>query len=388
MLKSSIFKALAMSLCIVSAGAQAQSKLSITNLAFLTPQGSAEWSGINNAGAIVGTINGQLSVFSNGALTKYTIPDFHGSNIFIGNSGAIVYTEFNDPWSFAMTESFVYQNGVAKRITPLYESVYRGGTYAKAINDAGVVVGTGSHYRGDCPGDPGCERFSPWDRAIYHKNGKTFDLGTMGGNRANATDINNQGVVVGSSYGPDVTGDTFVYYDGAMHVLGRSSTTPVQINDAAQILGTSRVKDGEWTYHTESWIYDQGEIATIGLAGASNIAVDLNNAGQVVGKTEQGGHYWFYTDGKTIDLNTLLYEDDWTITGVIDLNDAGQILATATREGRGTSYVLLTPDMAPVLLPAGMPPVLPTAPVPEPGTYAMLVGGLGVLAAWRRRRQA
>lgn len=381
-----ITKAVAAGLCLLSMAAQAESKFSLVNLAYLSAGAPAQWTSINNAGAIAGTVDSQLGVYSNGVLSKYEVPHLDLSTILISNNGSTVYRTNGNWYNFETNDSYVLQNGVSQQVTPLYPSVYRGGTYATAVNDSGVVVGTGSHYNYECSsGDWGCEYRRPWSRAIVYKDGKTTDLGTLGGNEASATDINNQGVIVGtSSTWPQVTGNVFVYNNGAMHALGRDSSTAVQINDAAQIAGSTYVPEpGTWHGHLEAWVYDGGEITIIGLDGESNTVLDLNNAGQAIGKTERG--FWLYSDGTTIDLNTLLYEPDWKITGVLDLNDNGQILATAIRDGRDTSYVLLTPDLAPVLLPPGVPPTLPL-PVPEPGTYAMLISGLGVLAAWRRRR--
>ena len=378
MKKQLVTKAVAVGMCLLSAGAHAESKFSLTDLAPLARQ--ADWYGINNAGAIVGMVDRQLSVYSNGALASFELPYAGGNGIAIkiNNSGAITYSDY----VFGGTESrraYLFQNGVAQSVESLYPNVYNGGSYAMAINDSGVVAGVGSHYKGDCT-DSYCENWRPWNRAIVYKDGKTIDLGTLGGDTAIATGINNQGVVVGTSdAGSFPPSSVFIYANGTMQALGRDSTEPVTINDASQIIGTSYQRDPTTlAVKYEAWLYDHGNFASLGLAGESNIALDLNNAGQVIGKNKSDSRYWLYWDGKTIDLNTLLSDEDWRITGVIDLNDQGQILATAARPDGGLSYVLLTPDQPPVLLPA----------VPEPGTYAMLIGGLGVLAAWRPRRQA
>lgn len=376
-------KAVAVGLCLLSAGAHAQSKFSLTNLSFLSPEGDAAWSGINNAGDIVGTNGHQVNVYSNGALKQYEMGNYGwNSRAIIGNDGTVAYTVWGNYENFEMNRSYVLKNGVSQEIAPLYPNIYRGGTYASAMNDAGVVVGSGSHYNGDCSsGDWGCEYRTPWSRAIIYQNGQTTDLGTLGGNTASANDINNQGVIVGvSKTSPNAYNNTvFVHTDGAMRSLDITANGSVFINDAAQIAGST------WTTgRNEAWVFDHGKVATLGLADLSNVVLDMNNAGQVIGSSDNY-RFWLYTDGETIELNTLLYEDGWRIGSVLDLNDQGQILATATRDGGATTYVLLTPDQAPVLLPPGVPPTLP---VPEPGTYAMLIGGLGVLAAWRRRRAA
>lgn len=375
-----ITKAVVAGLCLLSAAAHAQSKFALTNLSFLSPAGDVAWSGINNAGDIVGLDAHQVNVYSNGALKQYEMGNYGwGGTSIIGNDGTVAYTVWGNYQNFEMDRSYVLKNGVTQEIPPLYPNIYRGGTYAKAMNDSGVVVGSGSHYKSECSSsDWGCEYRSPWDRAIIYQNGQTTDLGTLGGNTATAYGINNQGVIVGVSMtSPDADKNTvFVYTDGAMRSLDITVNGAVFINDAGQIAGQEWGPNGN-----EAWLYDHGKVTALGLADQSNVVVDMNNAGQVIG----GGslRFWLYTDGKTINLNTLLHEDGWWIDSVLDLNDQGQILATARRDGGTSQYVLLTPDQAPILLPPGVPPTLP---VPEPGTYAMLIGGLAVLAGWRRRR--
>ena len=369
---STIGKAVAIGLCLLTTAAQAESKFSITNLSFLSPQSTARWMSVNDNGDLLGSIGNLTYVYGSGTLQQIPATDAYSPSL-LNNNGIVTFAKAAESPA-AMQRAYYYSNGTMKEVTPLYDNIYRGGTFIADINDAGAIVGTGSHYNYDChTGDPGCEFRSPWNRAILYQNGKTVDLGTLhNSNQASASAINNAGTVVGTS-----AGEVFAYYGGAMHGLGiESSGYALRINDAGQIAGSS------WQNSNQAaWVYDHGQLTTVGLADRANRVVDLNNAGQIIGTsaTWDKPGFWLYTGGQTIDINTLLYEEDWTITGVIDLNDQGQILATATREGRGTAYVLLTPDQAPVLLP-------PALPVPEPGTYAMLIGGLGVLAAWRRRQ--
>lgn len=380
-----ITRAVVAGLCLLSAAAHAQSKFSLTNLSFLAPQGDAVWTGINNAGDIVGTDGYGLNVYSNGALKHYDVGYYSwNASAFIGNDGTVAYTVWGKYQNFEMDRSYVLKNGVTQEIAPLYPDIYRGGTHARAMNDSGVVVGSGSHYNYECSSsDYGCEYRAPWDRAIIYQNGQTTDLGTLGGNTASAHGINNQGVIVGVSMtSPDADKNTvFVYTDGAMRSLDITANGGVFINDAGQIAGQEWGPNGN-----EAWLYDHGNVTALGLADSSNSVLDMNNAGQVVG-SGGGYRFWLYTGGETIELNTLLHEDGWWIDSVVDLNDQGQILATVRRNGGVPQYMLLTPDQAPILLPPGVPPGVPL-PVPEPGTYAMLLGGLALLTAWRRRRPA
>lgn len=368
-----MLKAAAVALCLASTLAQAQSKFSITNLSYLTPQGSADWTAINNDGDLTGNVNNLVAIYDNGSLKKLRYIDGNRAGL-INDSGAVTFHSYPSSPGL-MSRAYVHRDGVTSEITPLYDNVYRGGTYVAGINDAGTIVGSGSGTGYTCSSDPGCEFRTPWSRAFMHKDGKTIDLGTLdGAEQAWANGINNQGTVVGVS-----ALKMFVYRDGAMQGVAIDGLRTVNgINDADQIIGNRRLGSGP----QDSFIYDHGTVKTIGIAGAENTVLDINNAGQVLGTAESNfgtvRTLWLYSGGKTIDINTLLYEEDWKISGIVDLNDKGQILALATREGRGSAYVLLTPDEAPQLLPA----------VPEPSTYAMLLGGLGMLAFARRRRTA
>jgi hypothetical protein len=48
-----------------------------------------------------------------------------------------------------------------------------------------------------------------------------------------------------------------------------------------------------------------------------------------------------YFNGRMYDLNTLLETGGWKITGVGQINDAGQIAATGTYGGQTITYALL-----------------------------------------------
>lgn len=365
-MKAPAIQALALGLFMLSGAALASPHYSLTDLASITPAGAyTYWSGMNNAGDIVGKIDGQLSVFRNGSLVKYDPPNWNWEgSALIGNDGTIAYNLPSDSWQNRMGQAFIFRNGVEREVAPLYPDVYSGGTYIMAINDSGTAVGQGSHFLYDCSsGSPGCESREPWKQAIVYQDGKTTNLGTLGGNQASATGINNHGVVVGySQTGNTSATEVFIYSNGGMTSLGIPGTNAV-INDAGQIAAGS-------------WLYDHGQTTAIGLAGNYNLVKDINNAGQVLGYVPYEDEIWLYYDGKTIDLTAQLAADGWSDVKAIDLNDAGQILLSGYKD-RKFSHFLLTPDEPPVLL-----------PVPEPGTYAMLMGGLGVLAFWRRRRTA
>jgi probable HAF family extracellular repeat protein len=188
-----------------------------------------------------------------------------------------------------------------------------------AINEAGQVAG-GALF------DNGAS-----DRAVLYDNGNVVDLGTLNGAAHSvASDLNDQGVVVGTS-----GGRSFVWHDGVMEAFGS-------------------------------------------LANENARAV--NNHGDVIGTFVNGGtgtdyrHSYLYQDGVQYDLQDLLAGGGgWRIADVTDINDSGQIAGRACN-GAGQCFAALL------------------VPVPEPATWGMMLAGLAVVGAARlgglRRRAA
>lgn len=196
---------------------------------------------------------------------------------------------------------------------------------ALGINNLGHVVGTEGRV------------------AYVWKGGKVKLLGTLGGSTSTAEDINDKGVIVGSSA---LAGDTavhaFVYRNGQMTDLNWPWTMSYarSINAHGHIVGWS----GE-TVHTSHAILDKG--TTIIDLGRHSSAQGINNLDQVVGsKTVDGESFGFiYTHGRLYDLNKRLdatSDPGWKIRVAYDINDAGVIVGWGILNG---SYqpVVLTP---------------------------------------------
>jgi len=137
---------------------------------------------------------------------------------------------------------------------------------ASAINDEGQVVGGSG---------PVCTppAVGPLEHALLWENGRTINLGNLGGTYDNlATAINDRGQVVGWSDTPgDTVTDSFLWQDGVMTDLG---TLP-------------------------------GDVSTF----AYTFAYGINDAGQVVGQTccDQSGNSqaFLWQNGTMTDLNTI-----------------------------------------------------------------------------------
>jgi uncharacterized membrane protein len=80
-----------------------------------------------------------------------------------------------------------------------------------------------------------------------------------------------------------------------------------------------------------------------------------------------------YIDGAMLDLNTMLDPitgAGWQLSVAHDINDKGQIVASAYKEGVGNRGLLLTPILA----------------VPEPSAGSLVAIAFGVLLAFRCRQ--
>ena len=152
-----------------------------------------------------------------------------------------------------------------------------------AINDAGQVVGTLQS-----PGqDPRAYLWTP--------GGSVQDLGTLGGTRSVAYAINELGQVAGVSTTATGQAHAFLWTPGqGMQDLGTLpgaiSSTARGINDNGQVVGESlfpKVLPTEPQRHAFLWTPGAGmqDLGALGQGLTSSVAYDINNAGQVVGRS-------------------------------------------------------------------------------------------------------
>ena len=273
-----------------------------------------------------------------------------------------------------------------------------GGGYAVArkVNDRGQVAGLAQTAGGQ-------------DHAVFWDDAGITDIGTLGGTRSFAQDLNDSGVVVGSSdakrgsraftwtkpggfvdYGNFNTQDPLLNagFNGinnhglavgtAFRLLepfravvadpdkqslidysppGRSHSMANAINDHGVIVGYSNRGPDPIQAAIFHGPDDFTQLGTMGLE--ESWAEDVNNAGDIVGAAfdpNVGLRAFLYRDGQMHDLTRLLPEESgWDelmfATGV---NDNGVIVGTGRYRGVLTGYVMsLVPEpaaVAPVLL--------------------------------------
>jgi len=92
----------------------------------------------------------------------------------------------------------------------------------------------------------------------------------------------------------------------------------------------------------------------------------MNNSGVVVGTSDAGGWIWSSVNGTRL-LNPLV-PASWSIANAISISNNGLILAQASLNGGGLQYVELVPT---------------TPATPAPGTWGLMVAGLGSVGLGR-----
>jgi probable HAF family extracellular repeat protein len=184
----------------------------------------------------------------------------------------------------------------------------------RGIADGGIVAGTSS-------ADP-----DALGRAFLY-NGKTeIDIGTLGGGFARATGVNRCGQVTGWSTRADGTAHAFLY-DGSMHdlgTLGGSESFGLAINNCGKVTGWAVAANGQ----THAFLYDGKAMQDLGSFLGQSSGEAINDVGQVVGAAYErtGGlmHAFLYdsrTGGPMLDLHTLGFS-----SFAVDINNAGQVV--------------------------------------------------------------
>ena len=317
---------------------------------------------LNRAGLVVGTAQGGAAIWSPESTTYLGALLTGSQGLAINGSGAIA--------GIAGDGAFVYAGGALSSFgLPL-------STWATSINDAGQVAGFTSEAFGI-------------RRGFVNAGGAFTDLPTFGGEISVANAINAGGqvagyasVAAGGDDWPDPQRYAALYSNGQGRNLGSPGGLISEANDVSDsgfVAGWSTLVDGigERPFLFSPFEDSMRDLGTLG--GAVARANALNNAGAVVGLSDIGGadgfdyHAFLYRAGGMADLNDLVGGlGDWRLTTATDINDAGQILAEACRDGLGECRAVRL-DLV--------------TPVPEPGVWALMAVGL-VALLWHARRRA
>jgi probable HAF family extracellular repeat protein len=251
---------------------------------------------INDRGDVAGhkIVPGGISpvVWKNGEL--YDVPNLagyqYGEVYDINASGVMVGESLNGNYvtPTAMRAVLFSLDGDAVDLGTL------GGTKASAagINDQGDIVGAADNSLGQ-------------SRAFLYKDGVMQDIGTLGGTVANANAINNKGEIAGRSLLANGAIRGFLYSDGVMTdlgTLGGASSVAYDVNDRGEVVGFSRISNGQ----AHAFLYKDGVMTDLGaLGGIDSRAIKINNHGDIIGYytlVDNSVHAFLYKDGEMIGL--------------------------------------------------------------------------------------
>jgi len=273
---------------------------------------------------------------------------------------------------------------------------------SRDINNRGQIVGFTA-------GDDGVTRPFLWEA------GRTTLLEGLPCPRAPgaaAEQINNNGVVVGSSQ--SFAGTRAVVWQNG-EVMALVPPVPMEVgaaldvNDQGDVIGVYSDASGTGTRSFLWQALGVTELLPLELPGANAARVaSINNLGQIVGSTHlgplgSGGSIaTLWQEGVARDLNELISDDDpakpfVTLAGGNRINDAGLIIANG-RDSREPDVVfahyLLTPTGTPASSAATPPPAASSPPPSDNGGGAvdlvsllLLVIVMSASAACVRRRQ-
>ncbi len=212
---------------------------------------------------------------------------------------------------------------------------------------------------------------------LWTPGGGTVDLGTLGGDKSGASDVNDAGRIVGGSTTATSSLDHAFFMSssaGSMQdlgTLGGDYSYAHAVNASDVVVGVSTVTPGQWDYRAFVWTAEEGMI-NLGTLGGNSWAMDVNGSGEIVGKayptpqsTEPHAVYWG-PDRGIVDLNTLIDPDSgWVLQTANGINDTGQIVGEGILDGSLRAY-LLAPAVCQDLDQDGYgSPASPACPYPE-----------------------
>jgi probable HAF family extracellular repeat protein len=364
MIRTALILAAAASL---GSAAQAATRYTITDLGTtFTP------SEINDSGWIVGR-NLSHAFVRTADGTMIDLGDLGtGANASFGNGinnlGTAVGSSAVPGGANAGTHAFTWTQ--ADGIVDIGEPA--GGTEraaAQAINNLGQVVGTGS--------SSGSSAFL-WTQA----GGFKLLSGLAGTNSASAVDISDAGFIAGGSSIPGGSHAVRWGLDGSVTDLGdlpggANDSFAAAINEAGQIVGQSESASGRRAF---LWTEAAGmrDLGVLAAASRGTAAADINDAGVVIGSNQDNliqstAFVWTEAFGMR-DLNSLTDTNSaWHLSSTFSINNNNQIVGSGELNGR-SHYFLLNPYEA--------------AGVPEPASWALMIGGFGLAGTQLRRRKA
>jgi probable HAF family extracellular repeat protein len=183
--------------------------------------------------------------------------------------------------------------------------------------------------------------------AFFASQGKTRDLGTLGGKSCLVTGLSGSGHVIGASRTHTGEQHAFLWKDGTLLDLGTlpggKQSHANAINDREEIVGTAQTETG----NAHAFFWKNGVMTDLGLLprGTESCACALNNRGQIVGWAlieDASFHAVVWKEGRISDLNRLVARPaGLVLNGATAIDERGQITATGLLNGRPRIYLLM-----------------------------------------------
>ncbi len=298
--------------------------------------GSTAYS-INQAGQIVGSSYNSATGVSHAFL-------WHGGQIAplpnLGTKDSIAWSINNNSQivgdlatSTGSRHAFLWQDDTLSDLGTLTGYT---NSIAYSINDQGQVTGYAYNSTGSR------------QAFLWQPNRAMKTLNTLGGNDSAAYGINNRGQIVGDSRSSTGVAHIVLWQHHTIDDLGTfngQNSAGNDINNRGQIVGTS----GDINTERAFWLQNS-TIKNLGtLTGYDKTrAIHINDAGKIVGFSYNGsniynGHAFVGNNVRIRDLNSLLPANSgWVLNVALDINNQGQIVGAGTLNGQYRAF-LLTP---------------------------------------------
>ncbi|MBV8635442.1 MAG: PEP-CTERM sorting domain-containing protein [Burkholderiaceae bacterium] len=316
--------------------------------------GNGAAAGINDLGQVVGQSSLGATLWNDADPVALTFGT-GGYATAINNAGQIVGATV----AHGIPEAALWQGSTLASLN----GTGGGLTYANGINGAGEIVG-------------GADNMA----AVWNSRLPT-DLGMSGGYSIAANGINSSGEVVGSAVSSSGATVAAVWKNAdpiALDSLGGNYSDAYAVNNAGIVVGTANTAASSTTYIATEW--NGTSVTALGsLGGTKSYAYAINNAGVIVGaSTDAAGNFYatLWNGKNAVNLNSMLdpaiAKEGWVLTLATGVNNKGWIIGDAinAKLGEADAFVLEVVD-----------------PVPEPGTWAMLLAGLCLFGILRNAKQ-
>ena len=259
---------------------------------------------------------------------------------------------------------YLWQNGKMTALPTLDDNRGNNGV-ANAINDFGEAAGAAENTTTEpsCPAyDPSQLHFQQYQfKPVVWRHGVASELATVEGDRVGtALSINNKGQVAGTSGACSTFNPQFLIPIHPLHaIFWDKDGTPTDlqslggneqsvmgnlalgINNSGQVVGFSSLSDN-MTFHAFLWTREAGRMIDLGsVPGVGNSsAIAINDSGVAVGVSSDATHFLaaIWKHGKATDLNTLIPANSpLYLLIACSINSRGQIIGLAV-DGSGSLH--------------------------------------------------